>query len=107
MERKLEEKIKSSYDKELGIYVNDAYTELKTLDATKKSYKMSKKEIVEESALNVGYFCEVLENIPDYALIEAVKEISLNHWITSKTEDMEISNMLVSESVRNMGYQDF
>ena len=107
MERKLEEKIKSSYDKELGIYVNDAYTELKTLDATKKSYKMSKKEIVEESALNVGYLRGVLEEIPYYALLEAIKEISLNGWITRKTEDIDLENMLISESVKNMNYQDF
>lgn len=80
---------------------------MKTLDVTQKSYKISKKEIVKESALNVGYVCRVLENIPDYALIEAVKEISLNGWIKPETDDTDIKNMLVSESVKNMNYQDF
>lgn len=74
---------------------------------TKKGLKRLKKRIVEESAINVGYHNSVINSLPEYAMIEAIKEISTNGWVNNQTPDAEVINMLVSESVKQCNYQDF
>ncbi|MCK4023939.1 hypothetical protein HCC60_07820 [Streptococcus suis] len=70
-----------------------------------KDYKSMKRQVHEESALGVGFFDGILQAIPDYALINAVREIS--SWIGPKTDDADLRNMLVTESIRYLNYQDF
>ena len=72
---------------------------------TKKQIKKLKNEIISESALEVGYATAVINKIPVYALIEAVKNIS--EFISVNTSDINIQNRLVTESVKVMNYQDF
>ena len=72
-----------------------------------KQFKRMKREVEEETALGVGYFEGILEHIPSYPLSEAVKELSLNGWITPKTAIVDVQNMLVTESIKRMNYQDF
>lgn len=72
-----------------------------------KQFKRMKREVEEETALGVGYFEGILEHIPSYPLAEAVKELSLNGWITPKTAIVDVQNMLVTESIKRMNYQDF
>lgn len=73
----------------------------------KRTYKNLKKEIVEDTALNVGYYPKVINKINYEILLETFKEISLNGWINENTDTQELANMLVTESVKNMGYQEF
>lgn len=72
-----------------------------------KDYKQMKKEVVEDTAVNVGYLDGILQVIPDYALMEAMREIAINGWLTVQTKDGDLHNMLVTESIKAMNYQDF
>jgi len=74
---------------------------------TKKQIKALKKDIVNNTAVNVGYYESVLDNIPSYAMIEAIKEMTTTGLISKETKDADIKNILVTESVKQMSYQDF
>jgi hypothetical protein len=74
---------------------------------TKKKLKKLKKQIVENSAIFVGYDCSILENLPSYSLLQAIKEISIHRFIKEKTDESESMNIVVTESVKAMSYQDF
>ena len=66
-----------------------------------------KREVEEETARGIGYFEGILEHIPSYLLSEAVKELALSGWITPHTDVIDIQNMIVTESIKWMNYQDF
>nr|DAN44003.1 MAG TPA: hypothetical protein [Caudoviricetes sp.] len=72
---------------------------------TKQQLKRKKQEIVENTAINVGYATAVFNQIPAYAMIAAVRE-NVDLIPTMKTET-DVMNLLVTESVRHMNYQDF
>lgn len=72
---------------------------------SKQQIKKKKQEIVEVTAINVGYATAVFNQIPAYAMIAAVRE-NVDLISTMKT-DTDIMNLLVTESVRHMSYQDF
>ena len=72
-----------------------------------KTYKDLKADISQNTAINVGYYWEVLNEIPGEVLIDTIKEIALNGWINNNTSEQELRNMLVTESVKNMSYQEF
>lgn len=76
---------------------------------TKKEIKALKKEIVEDTAINVGYWNEIFSKI---ALI--------NHWLMFEVMNnayelgfkyderkSNFENFLVTEFVKEIGYQDF
>lgn len=72
---------------------------------TKKQIKSKKKAITENTAINVGYYNSVFNYLPAYALIPAIKEFA---ELISRTEkEKDIENILITESVKNMNYQDF
>ncbi len=73
---------------------------------TKKEIKKLKKEICNVSAINIGYYTSILEKIPSYALIGAIKKIDAAN-LTDKQNDKNIENILITESVREMNYQHF
>ena len=73
----------------------------------KKTIKTKKKDIVINSALNVGYYKSVLHKIPMYAMIGAVKNIDVNNLTNNVKNETEIENILVTEIVRVINYQDF
>ena len=66
-----------------------------------------KREVEEETARGIGYFEGILGHIPPYPLSEAVKELALAGWITSHTDVIDVQNMIVTESIKWMNYQDF
>ncbi|MGT2910681.1 hypothetical protein ACVR1I_03070 [Streptococcus cameli] len=72
-----------------------------------KEWKQMKKDVVRESAYGVGFFDGIFEKIPDYALVAAVRNMATEHWISNHTDDGTIRNMLVTECIREMNYQDF
>ena len=72
---------------------------------TKQQLKRKKQEIVENTAINVGYATAVFNQIPAYAMIAAVRE-NVDLIPTMKTET-DVMNLLVTESGRHMNYQDF
>lgn len=72
-----------------------------------KQLKRLKKEVEEYSAFEIGYFNGILSAIPPYALIEAIRELSSNGWVGGKTEDTELQNMLVTEAIKALNYEDF
>lgn len=72
-----------------------------------KTYKDLKADISQNTAINVGYYWEVLNEIPGEVLIDTIKEIAVNGWINNNTSEQELRNMLITESVKNMSYQEF
>lgn len=72
-----------------------------------KQFKRMKREVEEETARGIGYFEGILEHIPPYTLSEAVKELALSGWITPHTDVIDVQNMIVTESIKWMNYQDF
>lgn len=72
-----------------------------------KTYKDLKADISQNTAINIGYYWEVLNEIPGEVLIDTIKEIAMNGWINNNTSEQELRNMLVTESVKNMSYQEF
>ena len=72
-----------------------------------KQFKRMKREVEEETARGIGYFEGILEHIPSYPLSEAVKELALAGWITPYTDVINVQNMIVTESIKWMNYQDF
>lgn len=72
-----------------------------------KQFKRMKREVEEETARGIGYFEGILEHIPSYPLSEAVKELALSGWITPHTDVIDVQNMIVTESIKWMNYQDF
>lgn len=71
----------------------------------KKQIKAKKKDILEYTAINIGYHNSVLNHLPVYALIPVIKEFA--HLINNTSKDKDIENILITESVRKMNYQDF
>lgn len=72
-----------------------------------RTYKDLKADISQNTAINIGYYWEVLNEIPGEVLIDTIKEIALNGWINNNTSEQELRNMLITESVKNMSYQEF
>ena len=70
---------------------------------TKAQFKSLKKRITEETAVNVGYYTEILSQLPEYALFEAIR-VSKN---IPENSNEELRNIIVTESVKAMSYQDF
>lgn len=72
---------------------------------SKQQIKKKKDEIVRNTAINVGYSTDAFNQIPTYAMIAAVRErVDL---IPTMRTDSDVMNLLVTESVRHMSYQDF
>lgn len=74
---------------------------------SQKEIKRLKKNIVENSAVNAGYYSTIIQNIPSYALIEAVKEIASKGLIKEMTGNADAENIIVTEAVKSMSFQDF
>ena len=63
---------------------------------TQKTLKKLKKDIANETAINIGYYQSVLQNIPNYAILEATRNIC-KLGLKDKTTDSELENMIVTE----------
>ena len=74
---------------------------------SKKTYKDIKKEVSLNTAMNVGYYSNVISDIHPRLLTETITELATNGWIKEDTEHEDIMNMLVTESVKEMNYQEF
>lgn len=74
---------------------------------TQKKLKKLKKDIVETSAINVGYRCSIVSALPDYSILEAVKEISTTGLVKAEMEEADVCNILITEAVKKMNFQDF
>ena len=73
---------------------------------TQKTLKKLKKDIANETAINIGYYQSILQNIPNYAILEATRNIC-KLGLKDKTTDSELENMIVTESINTMNFQDF
>ena len=73
---------------------------------TQKTLKKLKKDIANETAINIGYYQSILQNIPNYAILEATRNIC-KLGLKDKTTDSELENMIVTESINAMNFQDF
>lgn len=74
---------------------------------SKKTYKDIKKEVSLNTAMNVGYYSNVISDIHPRLLTETITELATNGWIKEDTKHEDIMNMLVTESVKKMNYQEF
>lgn len=72
---------------------------------TKAEFKALKRRISDETAVNVGYYTEVLTQLPEYALFEAIRQTK--NISAPIHDDAELRNIIVTESVKAMNYQDF
>lgn len=66
-----------------------------------------KREAVEDTAYGVGFFEGILKVIPEDVVFESFQEITGNGWITPDSTIPEIKNIVVTESIRRMTYQEF
>ncbi|EIQ82675.1 hypothetical protein [Streptococcus canis] len=73
----------------------------------KSTYKQLKKRVLDETAVGVGYFEGITAVIPSYALIEATRQLHDQISDLSRYSDGEIENILVTESIRALNFQDF
>lgn len=74
---------------------------------SKKTYKDIKKEVSLNTAMNVGYYSNVISDIHPRLLTATITELATNGWIKEDTKHEDIMNMLVTESVKKMNYQEF
>ena len=74
---------------------------------SKKTYKDIKKEVSLNTAMNVGYYSNVISDIHPRLLTETITELATNGWIKEDTKHEDIMNMIVTESVKKMNYQEF
>ena len=74
---------------------------------SKKTYKDIKKEVSLNTAMNVGYYSNVISDIHPRLLTETITELATNGWIKEDTKHEDTMNMLVTESVKKMNYQEF
>ena len=74
---------------------------------TQKELKRLKKDIADRSAINIGYSSAILQNLPNYALIEAVRIITSNNLIKGDEGHADMENVLVTEAVDALNFQDF
>lgn len=75
------------------------------MKTTQKAIKAQKKEIVNQTAINCGYYETVINCLPIYAKIEAIKQTAklINHHTT----DSELLNIIITEAVKACNFQDF
>ena len=73
---------------------------------TQKKLKKLKKDIANKTAINIGYYQSILQNIPNYAILVATRNIC-KMGLKDKTTDSELENMIVTESINAMNFQDF
>ena len=74
---------------------------------SKKTYKDIKKEVSLNTAMNVGYYSNVISDIHPRLLTETITELATNGWIQEDPAHEDIMNMLVTELVKKMNYQEF
>ncbi len=74
---------------------------------SKKTYKDIKKEVSLNTAMNVGYYSNVISDIHPRLLTETIIELATNGWIKEDIKHEDIMNMIVTESVKKMNYQEF
>lgn len=77
------------------------------MNLSQRLYKQMKREVTEESAYGVGFFEGIESKIPLYAMVDAVREMASNGWVRADTSDAELRNMLITESIKQLNYQDF
>ncbi len=74
---------------------------------TQKELKALKKEITDNSAINVGYYETILQNLPNYAITEALRIIGQNNLISGNESDKDRENIFVTECIDALNFQDF
>ena len=73
---------------------------------TQKQFKKLKKDIANHTAINVGYYESIFQNLPNYAILGAIRNIC-KIGVSSKTTNAELENLFVTESINAMNFQDF
>lgn len=76
---------------------------------TKKEIKSLKKEIIEDTAINVGYWNEIFSEIAliNHRLMFEVMNNAYELGIEYDERKSNFENFIVTEFVKEIGYQDF
>jgi len=76
---------------------------------TKKEIKAFKKEIIEDTAINVGYWNEIFSEIAliNHRLMFEVTNNAYKLGIKYDERTSNFENFIVTEFVKEIGYQDF
>lgn len=77
-----------------------------TTTLTQKQYKALKKEIVETSASEVGFYNSLFENVNPYTMLEAIDEAVQSDFYLSMKESDKF-NFLATNIVKHSSYQEF
>ncbi|MGT2754552.1 hypothetical protein [Streptococcus ovis] len=72
-----------------------------------KDYKGMKRQVFEETVYGIGFFHGIESKLPLYALTAATKEIVAQGLIAADTSDEDANNILITEAIKQLGYQDF
>lgn len=73
---------------------------------TQKQLKQLKKDIANETAINIGYHTRIMQSLPNYAILDAVRKAAEIGDI-KKMKDAELENIIVTEAVNSLNFQDF
>lgn len=74
---------------------------------TQRDYKNMKKDVDEFGAYGVGFFEGIESQIPLYVWVDVVRDIASQGWVTATTTDVQMKQMLITESIKRMNFQDF
>lgn len=76
---------------------------------TKKEIKSLKKEIVEDTAINVGYWNEIFSEITliNHRLMFEITNNAYELGIKYDEKKSNFENFVITEFVKEIGYQDF
>lgn len=77
------------------------------MSLSQRQYKQMKREVTEESAYGVGFYEGIESKIPIYAMIDAMREMASDGWVRADTSDAELRNMFITQSIKQLNYQDF
>lgn len=70
-------------------------------------YKQMKKDVDEHGAYGVGFFEGIESKIPLYVWVDLVRKIGEEGWVRLGMTDSELRQLLVTEAIRLINYQDF
>lgn len=77
-------------------------------EPTKKQIKTLKKEIVKNTAINIGYYNNITKEYTAWEIAETIKKINEEHPINYENKRIpEIENIIITELIKNTSYSKF
>lgn len=74
---------------------------------SQRDYKKMKKDVDEYGAYGIGFWEGIESQIPLYVWVDVTRKIGEEGWIRPGMTDAQIKQLLITESIRHMNFQDF